>query len=72
MQFIEETLGVQIVSVDQPFANLGVDSLEFIELINALQERYGLKISDKDAAAFDCVQDIEDFIANRELERSVT
>jgi len=60
------TLDPSQVTPDSSFLeDLGADSLDIVQLIMALQEEYGLEISDEDAEKIRTVQDIVDFIDNR-------
>jgi acyl carrier protein len=60
------TLDPAQVTPDSSFLeDLGADSLDIVQLIIALEEEYGLEISDEDAEKIRTVQDIVDFIDNR-------
>jgi acyl carrier protein len=45
--------------------DLGVDSLDKVELIMVLEERFGLEISDDEAEKLETVQDVKRYVAGR-------
>lgn len=60
------TLDPSQVTPDSSFLeDLGADSLDIVQLIMALEEEYGVEISDDDAEKIRTVQDVVDFIDNR-------
>ncbi len=64
---IVEQLGVdeQEVKPEASFVDdLGADSLDVVELVMALEEEFGLEISDEDAEKLLSVQHAVDYIGN--------
>ena len=45
-----------------PFSQLGMDSLDRVELVMSIEEAFKVKISDAEAQRFRCMQDIYDFL----------
>jgi acyl carrier protein len=63
---IAEQLGIEIdkVSNEMSFVNdLGADSLDTVELVMALEERFSLEIPDEAAEKITTVQDAINFVA---------
>lgn len=64
-QIISEQLGVDEAEVTSSASfvdDLGADSLDQVELVMALEEAFGLEISDEDAEKMRTVQDAIDYI----------
>jgi acyl carrier protein len=62
---IAEQLGVAAdeVTPDSSFIeDLGADSLDIVELVMALEEEFGIEISDEDAEKIRTVKDVVNFI----------
>lgn len=70
VQIISEQLGVRPEEVT-PEADLvddlGVDSLDSVELIMAIEEAFNIEISDEEAAKLRTVQDITDYLHKAKL-----
>lgn len=65
IEIIVEQLGVseEEVTLEASFIDdLGADSLDLVELIMALEEEFGLEISDEDAEKIQTVQDVISYI----------
>ena len=65
IEIIVEQLGVseEEVALEASFVDdLGADSLDLVELIMALEEEFGLEISDEDAEKIQTVQDVVNYI----------
>ncbi len=64
---IVDQLGVEAdkVVLEAKFTDdLGADSLDQVELVMALEEKFSLNISDEDAAKIETVQQAIDYIMN--------
>jgi len=62
---IMEQLGVdeEEITPEASFTNdLGADSLDNVELVMALEDEFGIEISDEDADKISTVQDVIDYI----------
>ena len=54
------------ITLESSFENdLGADSLDAVELVMALEEKFGVEIPDEDAAYLRTVQDAVDYIGKQ-------
>jgi len=67
-KIVAEQLGVdeEAVKPEASFANdLGADSLDTVELVMALEEKFGVEIPDEDAEKIATVQNAVDYIDSK-------
>jgi len=72
-QIISEHLGVDIgqVTLDASFVNdLGADSLDTVELVMALEEKFDLEIPDEEAEKLDTVGKAINYIKQHQEEKA--
>jgi len=65
IEIIVEQLGVgenEVIPEASFIDDLGADSLDLVELIMALEEEFGLEISDEEAEKIQTVQDVINYI----------
>ena len=61
---IRDILGVDVTSRDDRFAEeLNADSLDFVEIVMALEEHFGIEIKDDEAQDIERVGEVFDLIA---------
>ncbi len=68
-EVIVDKLGVdadKVVPEDRFIEDLGADSLDTVELIMGLEDKFGLEISDEDAEKIRTVQDAINFIQSKQ------
>ncbi|OFZ88560.1 MAG: hypothetical protein A2W21_13405 [Betaproteobacteria bacterium RBG_16_66_20] len=51
------------IDANAPLADLGVDSLTFIEFMFKVEDEFGVKVSDEDLRSIKCLADLERHIA---------
>ncbi|RMD47129.1 MAG: acyl carrier protein [Aquificota bacterium] len=68
-EIIADQLGIsadQIKPESKFVDDLGADSLDVVELIMAFEEEFGVEIPDEDAEKIATVQDVLDYIAQKQ------
>lgn len=55
----------EIVELDRPLLDSGIDSLDFANFLLGLEERYGIKISDKEMESLIDMNDVIRFVNER-------
>ncbi len=74
IDIIVEHLGVEEASKVQPSAHiandLGADSLDVVELVMGLEEKFDIEIPDEDAEKIQTVQDIIEYIKQKVGQRN--
>lgn len=53
------------IKIDKSFADLGVDSLDMVQIIMKCEEQFGLEIPDDVAEKFNNINDLVDYINAR-------
>lgn len=56
----------EVVSQASFVDDLGADSLDLVELVMAMEEKFGIEIADEDAEKMKTVRDAVDYIENRQ------
>jgi acyl carrier protein len=55
----------QVFSVDDKFVDLGADSLDAVEVIMAIEDEFGIEISDEEAQACVTTKAVIDLVAQK-------
>jgi len=57
------------IKIDSDLADdLGIDSMDGVQLVMSIEEEYGIEISDEDAEKMKKVSDILDYLAKRKIQ----
>jgi len=59
----ELSLDAAKIDPNAPLADIGVDSLTFIEFMFKVEDEFGIKVSDDDLRSIKCLADLERHIA---------
>jgi len=51
------------IDPNAPLADLGIDSLTFIEFMFKIEDEFGVKVSDEDLRSIKCLADLERHVA---------
>jgi acyl carrier protein len=64
VELLENIMGIQLAQIDRDlhFEKLGLDSLSKIDLAVAVEDRFGIAISDEDLERFEAVGDLLDYV----------
>ena len=62
VEIMKEQLRDKDITIDSTFIDLGMDELDGIAVVLALEEELGLDISDEDAEKWNCVRDIVSYV----------
>jgi acyl carrier protein len=62
LNVIKDQLGIETLAVDAKFADLGLDSLDAVELIMAFEDAFNVEIDDDVAQSITSVQSAVDAI----------
>jgi acyl carrier protein len=54
------------VKPDSRFEDLDIDSLDLVELAQVVEDEYGIEVTDADMDKIATVQDVVDFVAERQ------
>jgi acyl carrier protein len=65
IRVIEQQLGTKVQLTHKIVEDLGADSLDTIELVMAVEDEFGIEISDDEAEACRTVQDSADLVARK-------
>ena len=72
IKVLSEVLNIDPVEIhyDDDFeTDLGIDSLDVVEVIDGLEQEFGIRIEDSDIKEIHVVNDLIENIKNRKLER---
>lgn len=62
----ELEVDIERISAETRFKeDLDADSLDLYELVMELEDRYGIKVSEEEAAEIECVGDVVEFVCSR-------
>nr|QCI08959.1 Acyl carrier protein [Wrangelia sp.] len=59
------SIGIDKVTSESTFSDLGADSLDTVELVMAIEEEFGIEIPDDDAAQMSNVSDAVKYISSK-------
>jgi len=59
----ELSLDAGKIDPNAPLADLGIDSLTFIEFMFKIEDEFGVKVSDEDLRGIKCLADLERHVA---------